>query len=478
VHGPPPQSWHWAPPLPHSPESVPGWQVVPWQHPVAHDVESQTQAPITQRSPCGQAGPVPHWQSPAAEQRSALMSHFVQAVPPIPQLARARARQTLPAQQPAAHEVASQTHLPPRHRCPAPHTAPAPQAQAPAAVHESAMVGLHDWQMLPAAPQRPKVGVARQVAPSQQPFEHEFGPHPQLPFTQRVPDGQAGPTPQVQTPVAEQLSAVVLSHSTQTAPPVPQVVIAIGLHVAPEQHPLAQVAAQPLQRPSVQDCPEGQASQAPPPVPHEVALSPDRHWPFWQHPCGQDVPSQTQVLPRQRCPRAHAVPVPHRQAPAAEQLSERASHTAQLEPASPQVASERVSHALFLQQPLGQEVASQMHNPLAQRWPPTQAGPEPHSQFPVSPQRLALVLSQARHAAPPAPQVASPDTLHSSPWQQPPGHDIASHRHAPFMQRCPLRHAGPPPQRHSPSSVQVSALERSQAEQTSPPVPQLDTDRA
>jgi len=144
VHGPPPQSWHWAPPLPHSAESVPGWQVFPWQHPVEHDVESQTHVPITQRSPCGQADPVPHWQSPAAEQRSALMSHFMHATPPIPQLATARARQTLPAQQPDPHDVASQTHFPPRHRWPAPQAALAPQAQPPAALHESATVELHD----------------------------------------------------------------------------------------------------------------------------------------------------------------------------------------------------------------------------------------------------------------------------------------------------------------------------------------------
>ena len=118
------------------------------------------------------------------------------------------------------------------------------------------------------------------MAPSQQPFEQEFGPHPQLPFTQRVPAGQAGPAPHVQTPVAEQLSAVVLSHSTQTAPPVPQVVIAVGLQVAPEQHPFAHVAAHPLQRPSVHDCPEGQVSHTPPPVPHELAVSPAEQTPF------------------------------------------------------------------------------------------------------------------------------------------------------------------------------------------------------
>ena len=86
----------------------------------------------------------------------------------------------------------------------------------------------------------------------------------------------------------------------QTAPPVPHVVIAVGLQVAPEQHPFAHVAAQPLHRPSVQDCPDGQTSQAPPPLPQEFALSPDRHIPFWQQPSGHDVPSQTQVLPRQR----------------------------------------------------------------------------------------------------------------------------------------------------------------------------------
>lgn len=406
------------------------------------------------------------------------MSHFAQATPPIPQVARLRTRQTLPAQQPVAHEVASQTHLPPTQRWPVPQAGPAPQAQVPAAVHASATVGSQDWQTLPLAPHRPKVGVARQVVPSQQPFEHEFGPQPQLPFTQRAPAEQAGPLPQVHPPLAEQPSAVVLSHSTQTAPPVPQVVIAEGLHVAPEQQPFAQVAAHPLHRPSAHDCPDGHASHAPPPVPHEFTVSPGKHMPFWQQPSGQDVPSQTQVLPTQRWPSAQAVPVPHRQAPVAEQLSERASHTAQLDPASPQVASERVSQAFPLQQPLGHEVASQMHSPPAQRWPPTHAGPEPHSQFPVEPQRFALVESQPWQAVPPTPQFARPDTLHSSPWQHPPGHDVASQRHAPFMHRCPLRQAGPPPHRHSPSSVQVSAFDRSHAAQTAPPVPQLDTERA
>jgi hypothetical protein len=282
----------------------------------------------------------------------------------------------------------------------------------------------------------------------------------------------------VHIPVDEQPSAVALSHSTQTAPLAPQVVIAVGLQVAPEQQPFAHEAAQPLHRPSEHACPAGQVSQAPPPVPHEFVLSPNWHMPFWQQPSAQDVPSQTQVLPRHRCPTAHAVPVPHRQAPIAEQLSERVSQSAHVDPASPQVVSDRVWQMLFLQQLLGHDVASQMHDPLAQRCPPTQAGPDPHSQFPVGPQRLALVLSHARQATPPTPQFATPASLHSSPWQQPPGHDMASQRHAPFMQRWPARQAGPPPQRHSPSIVQVSAFDRSQEAQASPPVPQLETDRA
>lgn len=48
VQGPPPQSWHCAPPVPHRAGSVPGWQTFPWQHPVAHEVESQTHVPPTQ----------------------------------------------------------------------------------------------------------------------------------------------------------------------------------------------------------------------------------------------------------------------------------------------------------------------------------------------------------------------------------------------------------------------------------------------
>jgi hypothetical protein len=72
-------------------------------------------------------------------------------------------------------------------------------------------------------------------------------------------------------------------------------------------------------------------------------LSPGTQTSPLQQPSGQEAPSQTQVLPRHRWPIAQAAPAPQRHAPAAEQLSARASHVAQVDPASPQVSTERVA---------------------------------------------------------------------------------------------------------------------------------------
>jgi hypothetical protein len=159
------------------------------------------------------------------------------------------------------------------------------------------------------------------------------------------------------------------------------------LQVAPEQQPLGQlVALQPLHTPPTQLCPPGQASQAPPPLPQEAALLPGRQAPPEQQPVAHDVPSHTQVLATHRCPGVQASTPPQRQVPPEEQLSERSSQTAQVEPAAPQVASERVSHRLPRQQPLGQDVASQVHRPPLQRCPPLHAEPDPHAQVPSAPQ--------------------------------------------------------------------------------------------
>ena len=179
----------------------------------------------------------------------------------------------------------------------------------------------------------------------------------------------------------------------------------------------------------------------------------------------------------QRWPIAHAAAAPQRQAPAAEQLSDRASHTAQVEPASPHVRSDRVAQVAPWQQPLGHELASQIHRPPAQRWPPAHAAPEPHSQAPLGPHRLALLVSQPAQVAPPMPHVPKVGRLQTPAWQQPPGQEAASQTHAPFMQRCPLPQGGPPPQRQAPIIEQVSALSRSQPMQAAPAVPQVDVDR-
>ena len=113
-------------------------------------------------------------------------------------------------------------------------------------------------------------------------------------------------------------------------------------------------------------------------------MLPATHAPPAQQPVGHEVPSHTQVLATQRWPCAQVAPVPHRQSPAAEQLSERASHATQLAPALPQVVTERFEQVVPVQQPLGHEVASQAQAPLTQRWPVPQAGPAPHEQEPAS----------------------------------------------------------------------------------------------
>ena len=128
--------------------------------------------------------------------------------------------------------------------------------------------------MLPADPQRVNDGVVTHSVPSQHPDAHEFAAHEHIPFTQRRPAPQAGPVPHMHPPVAEHPSALTESHPTQTAPPTPQVDSEGTLQVAPEQQPPWQLVAQPLQRPSVQACPDGHTSQVFPPVPHELAVSP------------------------------------------------------------------------------------------------------------------------------------------------------------------------------------------------------------
>jgi hypothetical protein len=257
-----------------------------------------------------------------------------------------------------------------------------------------------------------------------------------LPPAQRCPALHTGPPPQLHAPPAEQESARAVSQPTHTAPPLPQAATDGVLQVLPEQQPLGQlVALHPLHTPPVHTCPAGHTPHAAPPAPHDAAVVPATHAPLAQHPLGHDVPSHTQVLATQRWPAAQATPLPHRQVPVAEQLSDRMSHATQVDPASPQLPGARARQVAPLQQPLGHDIESHTHAPPLQRWPATHAAPTPHAHDPSAPQWSALLPSHATHAAPLAPQVASAGVLHTPPVQQPVAHDVASHTHAPPLQR-------------------------------------------
>src|SRR5258707_9508053 len=75
-------------------------------------------------------------------------------------------------------------------------------------------------------------------------------------------------------------------------------------------------------------------------------------------------------------------------------------------------------HANPKQQPLAHDIASQMHAPLAQRWPAAHALLPPQVQAPLV-QPSASVPLQAVQAAPPVPQLASDGTSQVLPLQQP-----------------------------------------------------------
>ena len=67
--------------------------------------------------------------------------------------------------------------------------------------------------------------------------------------------------------------------------------------------------------------------------------------------------------------------------------------------------------------------------------------------------------------------------LQRLPRQQPAGQEAPSQRHAPFMQRCPAAHGGPPPHRHAPEIEQLSAFPGSQLAQAAAATPHVNTER-
>ena len=228
----------------------------------------------------------------------------------------------------------------------------------------------------------------------------------QLPATHRFPVPHAGCVPQLQVPAAEQLSARAMSHDTQAAPFVPQATSEGMLQFGPEQHPSGhEVAVQLLQTPLAQAPFPPQSWQAAPPLPHAALSVPLRQMPsFEQHPVGQEVPSQTQAALTQRLPSGHIGPVPQRQLPADVHRSALIPQSRHTPPGPPHELGPCCRQTFPSQQPLGQEVASQMQLPPTQRWRAAQAGPRPQLHTPAVLQLSAVVKLHSVHAPPAVPQ--------------------------------------------------------------------------
>jgi hypothetical protein len=93
--------------------------VAPLQHPAAHEVASQTQAPPEHRWPAPQGLPDPHVQTPAVHPSALVGSHATHAAPPPPHAVTDGVVQVVPAQQPEVHACEHGSHLPLTHVSPA-----------------------------------------------------------------------------------------------------------------------------------------------------------------------------------------------------------------------------------------------------------------------------------------------------------------------------------------------------------------------
>lgn len=420
---------HVAPPLPQAAALCPAVerQVLPLQQPFGHELALQTQVPPEQVWPAPQAGPAPQRQTPEL-QVLVDPEQGPHAAPPVPQLEALwlpKATHTPALQQPLGHEVESHTQVPPRHRCPLAHAAPAPHWQVPRVAEQRSAVAP---QLVQAAPVRPHwlwvVGLT-QVVPLQQPLAHELELQTHAPATHDWPALQAAPPPQRQAPLV-QLSAVALLQAVHTAPDVPQAPSDGVWQVPFEQQPVAQLAAlQPEHVCAVQVCPPGQAWQATPPVPQAAVWLPAWQVLPMQQPLGQLAALHTQAPPTHAWPATQAGPAPHWQVPLA-QLSERVALQAeQLTPAVPQRAAVGVRQVSPSQHPLGQLWASHTHAPPWQRWPAAQAAPVPHPQLP--PVQVSVpAMAQVAQTAPAVPHMVFEVTWQAPLKQQPEGQLLLS----------------------------------------------------
>jgi hypothetical protein len=164
--------------------------------------------------------------------------------------------------------------------------------------------------------------------------------------------------------------------------------------VLPLQHPFGQEAASQTHCPvALHACPLAQVAHVAPPVPQALVVSVVMHCPLaLQHPLGQVFWSQT-----------HFPCALH---------SSLAEHAWHVTPPMPQAPFDDVTHCPLPPQQPAQDVPPQVQAPAAQAWPDAH---EPHAS-PWFPQVVALCADSATQAL---------------FLQQPPGHDVGSHVHAP-----------------------------------------------
>jgi hypothetical protein len=327
--------------------------------------------------------------------------------------------------------------------------------------------------------------------------------HTQLPPEQVCPAPQAAPVPHLQAPLVQVL--VLPEQGAHAAPPVPQLAalwLAPVMHTPALQQPVGQLVASQTQAPPEQRCPAAHALfvphlqapvvqrspvvpqlvQAPPVIPHWVAVVGLTHAPPLQQPLAQLAALHTQAPPTQARPAPQAAFVPHLQAPPTQVSAEVALQVVHAAPAVPQVASAlawqtplrqqplaqfdalqpvqalevqvcglgQLEHApppvphaavwspvwqtLPAQQPVGQLAALHTHAPPTQRWPAPQAAEVPHWQEPLV-QLSAEAASHEAQAAPAMPHCAAVGLTHWSPLQQPLRQLVASQMQAPPLQR-------------------------------------------
>lgn len=415
---------HAAPDRPHAASVTPGLQTSPSQQPSGHEAGVHRHASDWHSWPAAHAGPVPHTQVPALLHALARSgSQRTQTPPSFPHVSSDRVLHE-PEQQPSGQVRAVQLEQDPSKEhflLPSVHSSqePPPLPQA-----------------LPALPARQAEGV-----PPQHPGQVS-GSHTHWPASQRSPTPHCALGPQRQEPSVPQAFARLGSQAEHIPPAVPHVARLAGWQTPCAQQPPAQLVAVQMQLPELQLNPCTQAAappqpqvpsdrhssptpvqsrQVPPPGPQcsfdGVRQTPDPS----QQPEGQLVASQTHFPRSHRWPASQTGPWPQTQVPVVPEQPLARGDTVQSEqepPSSPHVAGESGWHAPSLQQPLGQELASQTHCDPAQRVPAGQSAPPPQVQTPWA-EHPSARGPHATHATPAAAQRSAVRVRQVAPEQQP-----------------------------------------------------------